>query len=216
MDWPANGNDRAWAVKLRLSDGSIGWRRDWSGYDDSRTYYFLPSPHATAARLRWAMEAGITPESAAEFLSKYADCEGADVRRAVLDADDETKDRLRTAAAEKQAKKRADDIASEIARIRRSAERELVGFEVLEIVIPDRAIEHYVDHNSAVKATGSYRSVDLVEIEGVAIKVKAPVPLPLPSPPTPKRGKKAVIPAVRTVPTEVKIHSYCTAKVFQE
>ena len=111
----------ATARQVRLETGEIGWEHTISTYDNYARYWYLPPATARQARLDAAAEAGYTPERSAEWLSQHEGCRGTDVHQAVVEADAETQDRLRAAAAEKAAADLARAKQQEVDQLRRSA-----------------------------------------------------------------------------------------------
>jgi len=79
------GPDRYYVGQTAVGERVV--RQDYTGYDDYRTYWFVPADVARRWALAYANSAGITLDQAREWLSKYAGCHGADLYQAVVEAE---------------------------------------------------------------------------------------------------------------------------------
>jgi hypothetical protein len=113
--------------KVVLPDGRTGWRCFVRVYGECYSYSYLPADVARAVCLAQAAERGITPEGAAEWLARHTECHGADVYRAVVEADEATQEALRVAAARKH-------------------EADLKTCPVLERLQLERAVQHQLEN----------------------------------------------------------------------
>lgn len=101
-------------------DGVTGWQYDSYGYDDDRTYFYLPKAQADAAMLTQAMASGITKQTAIEWMAEYSGCHGADLYRFIAEATGELSDKLDSAAkqiAAAKAEEKRMDLVSDAIRV---------------------------------------------------------------------------------------------------
>jgi hypothetical protein len=90
---------RDWADEIRLPDGRRGWVRTIDGGDQTNFYTYLPPDAAHAARLHTAIVFGWDEAYAAKHARWNYECYRGDIARAIAEADDATKAKLRQAAA---------------------------------------------------------------------------------------------------------------------
>jgi hypothetical protein len=226
-------DDRQRAVKILLADGRVGWRRSWQTSDDGRTYWHLPADAVRAAALAWAIEVGVTREEAAEWLTKYSGCHGAELYTIVAGIDDATAVELEAASARKaqaELEKRRAAERQSLDRLARMAVEDLGLLEPTDgyrkadwarnagrrRFTPDmlaswefRPGDGFEDYCVALEARGY--GGDHPALAGAVVVLRLnPAAFQKPSP----RSKKPA--PVDLMPTEVKLHNFCAATVVTE